>query len=392
MTSLKPKTRLHRHWLDLACVKFGIDAIRRRHQVTDVCRANTESSSQTLFRECLLNESVYHLDWNTMKDVVTGGAGFIGSHVVDELLKRNERVTVIDNFSTGRSTNLEHVLDRVDLIEADIGEPGPWQKLVAEADRVFHLAALADIVPSIQNPGGYYKANVNGTYNVIDAARRGKQKRVVYAASSSCYGIPDNYPTDESAQIRPQYPYALTKRLGEEIVLHFGQVYKLPVISLRLFNVYGPRSRTSGTYGAVFGVFLAQKLAGKPFTVVGDGNQTRDFTYVTDVANAFVTAAESAVSGVTLNVGSGQTVSINRLCELLGGEKTHIPKRPGEPDCTFADVRRIKEVLGWSAKVDIEAGVVEVLKHIDYWREAPVWTPTSIATATEDWFKYLGGS
>jgi UDP-glucose 4-epimerase len=169
-------------------------------------------------------------------------------------------------------------------------------------------------------------------------------------------------------------------------------VYKLPVISLRLFNVYGPRSRTSGTYGAVFGVFLAQKLAGKPFTVVGDGNQTRDFTYVTDVANAFVAAAESAVSGVALNVGSGQTVSINRLCELLGGEKTHIPKRPGEPDCTFADVRRIKEVLGWSAKVDIEAGVVEVLKHIDYWREAPVWTPTSIATATEDWFKYLGGS
>ncbi|MEY4401477.1 MAG: hypothetical protein RL072_1342 [Actinomycetota bacterium] len=327
-----------------------------------------------------------------MKAVVSGGAGFIGSHVVDALLERHERVTVIDNFSTGRTTNLDHVRHRVDLVEADIATPGTWQKIVAESDCVFHLAALADIVPSIQNPGGYYNANVNGTYNVVDAARSGKLKRLVYAASSSCYGIPDHYPTSEDAPIRPQYPYALTKRLGEEIALHFGQVYKLPVVSLRLFNVYGPRSRTSGTYGAVFGVFLAQKLAGKPFTVVGDGNQTRDFTYVTDVANAFITAAESSASGEILNVGSGQTVSVNRLCELLGGEKTHIPKRPGEPDCTFADVRRIKEVLGWSARVNIEAGVMEVLKNINYWREAPVWTPSSIATATEDWFKYLGDS
>lgn len=324
--------------------------------------------------------------------VVTGGAGFIGSHVVDALLERTDQVTVIDNFSTGRSTNLDHVSDRIEIVEADISEPGPWQKLIAESDRVFHLAALADIVPSIQNPSGYYNSNVNGSFNVADAARRGRPKRLIYAASSSCYGIPDHYPTSEEAPIRPQYPYALTKRLGEEIVLHFGQVYKFPVVSLRLFNVYGPRSRTSGTYGAVFGVFLAQKLAGKPFTVVGDGNQTRDFTYVTDVADAFVTAAESLASGVILNVGSGQTVSVNRLCELMGGEKTHIPKRPGEPDCTFADVRRIREVLGWSAQVNIESGVREVLKNIDYWRDAPVWTPSLIATATEDWFKYLGDS
>ena len=139
-------------------------------------------------------------------------------------------------------------------------------------------------------------------------------------------------------------------------------------------------------------MLFRSKLAGKPFTVVGDGNQTRDFTYVADVANAFVTAAESSASGVILNVGSGQTVSVNRLCELLGGEKTYIPKRPGEPDCTFADVRRINEVLGWSARVNIESGVQEVLRNIDYWRDAPVWTPSSIATATEDWFKYLGNS
>ncbi len=161
-------------------------------------------------------------------------------------------------------------------------------------------------------------------------------------------------------------------------------------MTLRLFNVYGTRSRTSGTYGAVFGVFLAQKLAGKPFTVVGDGNQTRDFTYVTDIADAFYTAAMSDVVQDTFNVGSGGTYSVNRLCELLCGEITHIPKRPGEPDCTFADTSKIEGRLGWKARVSFEEGVQKVLDNIDYWRAAPVWTPDSIGVATKDWFKYLG--
>lgn len=324
--------------------------------------------------------------------VVTGGAGFIGSHLVDALLERHLDVTVIDNFSTGRPENLQHVAPDIDLVQADIAHGGDWQATVSSADLVFHLAALADIVPSIRRPRDYFQANVNGTFNVLEAAREGAPKRLVYAASSSCYGIPDSFPTSENAPIRPQYPYALTKWLGEELVMHYHQVYKLPTISLRLFNVYGPRSRTSGTYGAVFGVFLAQKLAGEPFTVVGDGTQTRDFTFVTDVAEAFVTAALSSRSGVRLNVGSGSTVSINHLCELLGGAVTFIPKRPGEPDCTFADVVQIKRELDWSARVNIERGVSEVLRHIDYWRTAPVWTPASIATATADWFKYLGDS
>ncbi len=327
-----------------------------------------------------------------LRAVVTGGAGFIGSHLVDALLYDVGRVTVIDNFSTGRPQNLSHLNNSVEIIEADIAEPGPWQHVVGRADWVFHLGALADIVPSIQQPHAYYRSNVSGTFNVLEATRGGSPKKIVYAASSSCYGIPDAYPTPETAAIRPQYPYALTKRLGEELVLHWGQVYGLPVVSLRLFNVYGPRSRTSGTYGAVFGVFLAQKLAGKPFTVVGNGEQTRDFTFVTDVAQAFVAAARSEVSGAVMNVGSGATVSINRVCELLGGDIVNIPKRPGEPDCTFADVARIRQLLEWSAQVDIAAGVAEVLRHIDYWRDAPVWTPASIETATKDWFKYLGGS
>jgi len=322
--------------------------------------------------------------------VVTGGAGFIGSHLVDALLAQNVSVRVIENYSTGRPENLSHVAGRVELIEADIATGGNWQKSLEGADWVFHLGALADIVPSIQRPSDYFQANVVGTFNVLEASRHAQVKRFVYAASSSCYGIPDSYPTSELAEIRPQYPYALTKRLGEELVMHWASVYQLPAISLRLFNVYGPRSRTSGTYGAVFGVFLAQKLAKKPFTVVGDGTQTRDFTFVTDVASAFVMAAESSHRGEIYNVGSGRTVAVNHLVELLVGEVTYIPKRPGEPDCTFADITKIRRDLKWEPKVNIESGVAEVLANIDYWRSAPVWTPASIATATQDWFKYLG--
>lgn len=325
-----------------------------------------------------------------MKTIVTGGSGFIGSHTVDLLLAEGHDVVVIDNHSTGRPENLAHVAGRITLREADIAKPGAWAKEFEGADWVIHLAALADIVPSIQNPDGYFRANVDGTFNVLQVSRAARIKRFVYAASSSCYGIPDVYPTPETADMRPQYPYALTKRLGEELVLHWAQLYDFPALALRFFNVYGPRSRTSGTYGAVFGVFLAQKLAGKSFTVVGDGTQTRDFTFVTDVARAIHCAAASDRRGESYNVGSGATVSVNRLVELLGGDTAFIPKRPGEPDSTFADISKIKRDMGWSPSVPIEDGVGELLKHIDYWRNAPVWDPESIAGETSDWFKYLG--
>jgi UDP-glucose 4-epimerase len=243
----------------------------------------------------------------------------------------------------------------------------------------------------VQNPEAYYDTNATGTFNVLQAARKAGARRFVYAASSSCYGIPDSYPTPETAEIRPQYPYALTKYLGEELVMHWGQLYDLPVVSLRFFNVYGTRSRTSGAYGAVFGVFLAQLLAGKPLTIVGDGEQTRDFTYVTDVAGAVATAGDSDVGGRIFNVGTGKAVSVNRLAELLEAKETvNIPKRPGEPDCTMADVTRIQAELGWSAAVPIEEGVRTMLDNIDYWREAPVWTVDQIEDATKDWFTYLG--
>jgi len=325
-----------------------------------------------------------------MKSLVTGGAGFIGSHLVDALLTKGDDITVLDNFSTGRPENLNHVKDEIKLVEADLSFYGTWTKYFKGVDRVFHLAALADIVPSIENPDTYYQANVTGTFNVMKACKKFNVGKVVYSASSSCYGIPDVVPTPESAEIRPQYPYALTKFLGEQIVLHWSHVYGVPSVSTRLFNVYGPRSRTSGTYGAVFGVFLAQKLNKKPFTVVGDGTQTRDFTYVEDVTSALLTASESNLKGEIINIGSDNTYSVNNVVELLGGEVVYIPKRPGEPDCTWADISKVKKLLKWSPTVSIEQGIKNLLDNIDYWSEAPVWDANSISIATKKWFEYLG--
>jgi UDP-glucose 4-epimerase len=330
---------------------------------------------------------------DTGLDLVTGGGGFIGSHLVDRLLADGRKVRVIDNFEVGNPRNLEQHKENalLEVMAADIRDRDAIKQAFAGVDRVFHLAARADIVPSIMEPREYFESNVDGTFNVLEAARDNDISRMVYIASSSCYGIPDAYPTREDADIRPQYPYALTKYLGEQLAMHWAQTYDLPIVSLRFFNVYGPRARTSGTYGAVFGVFLAQLLAGEPLTIVGDGEQTRDFTFVTDVVDAIVTAANSEAKGEIFNVGSGASVSVNRLVELLGAEKTvNIPKRPGEPDCTLADMTHIQNTLGWKPSVPIEDGVRVMLENIDYWRDAPVWTPDQIDGATADWFKYLG--
>lgn len=323
--------------------------------------------------------------------VVTGGAGFIGSHMVDRLLGEGYRVHVIDNLSGGRLQNLDQhknhpnlAVEVRDIRELEAGDP-----LFRNAQYVFHFAGIGDLVPSIEQPVDYVSTNTMGTVRVLEAARAASVKKFVYAASSTCYGFAE-VPTREDAPISPQYPYALSKYMGEEAVLHWGKVYKLPVLSIRIFNAYGTRSRTSGAYGAVFGVFLAQKLAGKPFTVVGDGTQRRDFLYVTDVARAFFLAAQSSRTSVIYNVGAGAPQPVNRLVELLGGgDVVHLPKRPGEPDCTWADISRISSELGWEPRVSFEEGVGRMLENIDYWRQAPVWDESSIAEATSQWFKYL---
>jgi UDP-glucose 4-epimerase len=323
--------------------------------------------------------------------VVTGGAGFIGSHMVDLLINRGFSVRVIDNLTGGHRKNLDHLAEnpRLSCHWQDIRELEPGSDIFKGARYVFHFAGIGDIVPSIEKPISYMDVNVQGTVRVLECARASGVQKLVYASSSSCYGLAAT-PTDERHSIAPQYPYALSKYLGEQTAFHWHQVYGLPVNAICIFNAYGPRVRTTGVYGAVFGVFLRQKLAGKPYTVVGDGTQTRDFVYVTDVAAAFLAAAETRLVGERFNVGAGNPQSINRLVELLGGEVTYVPKRPGEPDCTWANIDKITSLIGWRPVVSFEEGVRNMTGEIDRWNDAPLWDPESIAKATETWFRYLG--
>ena len=323
--------------------------------------------------------------------IVTGGAGFIGSHMVDLLLARGYRVRVIDSLVGGREANLAHHGNepRLSFQRGDIRGLEPGATLFKDAAIVIHFAGIGDIVPSIEKPTDYMDTNVQGTVRVLECARTAKVKKFVYAASSSCYGLAA-VPTRENHPIAPEHPYALSKYLGETAALHWHQVYRLPVNSIRIFNAYGPRVRTTGAYGAVFGVFFKQKLAGKPFTVIGDGTQRRDFLFVTDVASAFLQAAETDRTGEIWNLGAGDPQSVNRLVELLGGSVVYIPKRPGEPDCTWADIGKIQHDLGWKAAVPFDQGVHRMMEDIELWRDAPLWDPQSIAVATKTWFEYLG--
>jgi UDP-glucose 4-epimerase len=322
--------------------------------------------------------------------VVTGGAGFIGSHMVDHLLDRGYRVRVVDDLSGGRLANLAHHEGNPDLAfeEADIRVLEPDSALFRGATYVLHFAGIGDIVPSIERPIQYMDTNVQGTVRVLECARYAGVRKFVYAASSSCYGVA-SVPTREEHPISPQYPYALSKYQGEQAAFHWHRVYRLPINSIRIFNAYGTRVRTTGAYGAVFGVFFKQKLAGKPFTVVGDGTQKRDFLYASDVASAFLLAAESKKSGEIWNLGAGNPQSVNRLVELIGGSVVHIPKRPGEPDVTWADISKIRRDLGWRPRIEFEQGVAWMMAEIDNWRDAPLWDPDSIKKATQTWFEAL---
>lgn len=323
--------------------------------------------------------------------VVTGGAGFIGSHAVDALVERGYRVRVIDDLRGGRLANLEGAMTtgQVDFHEGDIRALEPGSPVFDGADIVLHFAGIGDIVPSVERPIDYMETNVMGTVRVLEASRAAGIQRLVYAASSSCYGASPPVPTAEDAPISTEYPYALSKFLGEQAAFHWMRVYGLPVNSIRIFNAYGRRSRTSGAYGAVFGVFLKQKLAGAPFTVVGDGTQGRDFVYVSDVAEAFVRAAETDLTGRIWNLGCSSPQSVNRLVELLQGPVVHLPKRPGEPDVTWANTQAIRQDLGWEPAVSFADGVALILADIHYWDEAPLWDVASIEKATASWFEML---
>ena len=249
-----------------------------------------------------------------MKSVVTGGAGFIGSNLVDQLVRKGHKIIVLDNFSTGRRSNLSHHKKKdVKIIKIDISKNKKLDKYFKNVDYVFHLAGLADMMSSIEYPNKYYSSNVVGTFNVILAAKKANIRKFVYTASASCYGVPVEFPTSESASIRLMHPYAFTKWQAEELIMQWVKIYNFPAVSLRLFNAYGPRLSTKSAYGSVFTIFLAQKLAEKPLTVIGNGRQTRDFVHVKDLVGAIFKAISSKKNGKVYNVGSGKEIEINKI-------------------------------------------------------------------------------
>ena len=328
-----------------------------------------------------------------MRVLITGGAGFIGSHLVDFLIKKKDikKIVIIDNIEDGSLKNLQssNKSKKFEFFKRDIKSFKNIEPILKGIDVVFHLAALSDVVPSIEEPIEYLNTNIMGTVNLLEAMRKNNVKKIIYAASSSCYGIPKKYPTNENAEINPLYPYSFSKNIGEQTSQHWSNTYNIDFVSLRLFNVYGTRSRTNSAYGAALGVFLKQKLSNHPFTVIGNGKQKRDFIYVSDVVEAFYLSINKKVKNVILNIGSGKPRSVLEMIKILEGRKIFIPKRPGEPEITHANIKKTKSILKWKPKISLEQGLKTVLKNIFYWKKAPLWTKSKIKLATKNWFKYL---
>lgn len=292
--------------------------------------------------------------------LVTGGAGFIGSHLVDALVERGAAVRALDNFLTGRRANLN---PRAALVEADIRDRAAIAHAFAGVDCVFHTAALPRVGLSIEKPAETHLVNVDGTLNVLLAARAAAVKRVIYSSSSSVYGEQARLPLDEAMTPNPLSPYALQKLVGEQYVRMFHRLYGLGALCLRYFSVYGPRMDLEGAYATVIGAFIRARREGRPLEIRGDGGQTRDFTHVRDVVRANLAAMDCALAdGSALNVGRGRALSVNRIAELVGGPRVNVPPRPGEPHDTLADLARGRAMLGWSPEIETEDGVRELMR------------------------------
>ncbi len=294
-----------------------------------------------------------------MKYLVTGGAGFIGSNLTDALIAQGHDVLVLDNLSTGRQENIN---PKAAFINVDIRDLEQIKPYFAGIDGVFHIAALPPVQLSIENPAETNDVNVNGTLNVLIAAKDAKVKRVVYSASSSAYGDSKTMPLNEEMKPNPLSPYGLQKYIGEEYCRLFSLLYGMETVSLRYFNVYGPRMAGEGAYLTVIKNFLTQKSRGKPMTITGDGEQTRDFTHVRDVVRANMLAMESANvgAGEVINIGAGKNYSMNQIAQFIGGASMHIAPRV-EPKHTLADNSKAKKLLGWTPQENLEEAIKELI-------------------------------
>ena len=299
-----------------------------------------------------------------IKSIVTGGAGFIGSNLVDKLVNRGHKVIVIDNFISGKKSNLSHHSKKnVKIIKLDISKDKNLSEHFKGANYVFHLAGLAEIIPSIKDPARYFINNTLGTLNILEATKKVKINKFIYAASSSCYGKTKKIPTKETDIIDATNPYSLTKFLGEELVIKYAKLYHMPNISFRFFNVYGPRLNSKGKYGAVFSIFLKQKKANKPLTIVGNGRQTRDFIYVDDLVDAFFKIMKSNLSNKIYNLGSGKETSINKIASLIGGKKIFIPEIQGETKRSCANISKICKDVNWKPRISISEGIKKLFNN-----------------------------
>lgn len=296
------------------------------------------------------------------KIIVTGGAGFIGSNLTDALIEKGHDVLVIDNLSTGKR---EYINPQAKFFELDLREFDKIRSLFEGVDFVFHQAALPRIPLSIEKPIETNDINIKATLNVLVAAKEVGVKKFIYASSSSALGGNTEIPMKENALCQPLNPYALQKYVGELYCKIFTDIYKLPTVSLRYFNVYGPRQPKEGSYMPVVGVFLTQKAKGEKLTVTGDGKQTRDFTHVFDVVRANILAMEvdRVGQGEVINIGAGQNHSINEIAKMVGGEITYIPLPAGEMRNTLADISKAKELLGWQPEITLEEGIKKLLEN-----------------------------
>jgi len=295
---------------------------------------------------------------------VTGGAGFIGSNLVRALLERGDVVRVLDNFSTGNRANLADLRDDVEVIEGELRSYERVHAAVRGVEVVFHQGALPSVPRSVQDPLTTSAVNVEGTLNVLLAARDEGVRRVVFASSSSVYGTQQRFPLHESAQPDPISPYGVAKLAAERFCVSFSRVYPLETIALRYFNVFGPRQDPQSEYAAVVPRFIAEVAAGRPVPVYGDGEQSRDFTYVGNVVGANLLAADAAgTNGAVLNIATGRSVTVNQLADAVGAvlgrevARTHLPARPGEVQASWADVGEARSLLGWEPAVGLEEGL-----------------------------------
>ncbi len=303
-----------------------------------------------------------------MNVLITGGAGFIGSHLSENLKndKRIKKIYIIDNLTSGSKKNISGILKdkKIKFIKQDIKNINKIKNYFKNVSVVFHLAGLVDVANSINNPLKYLKNNLLGTLNILECMKLYNVKKIIFAASSSCYGNAGKNSINESQKVETESPYAYSKNSAEELIKLFSKINKTNFVSLRLFNVYGQRAKMTGNYASVISIFLRQKKNNKPLTIVGDGNQSRDFVHVLDVVEAFKKASFSKNKNKVYNIGTGKSETINKIAKIFGGKKKFIPKRAGDLRFSKAKISKVKKDLKWIPKKKLNKSIQELIKNL----------------------------